>query len=54
MTDTAPQSTQSVSRGVIAATVALGALVAVALVLWVHFGTAVFMETIIAGLAACF
>jgi hypothetical protein len=33
----------------------LGAsLVAATIALWVHFGTAVFYETILAGLAACF
>ena len=31
-----------------------GALLAATLVLWVHYGTAVFFETIAAGIAACF
>ena len=31
-----------------------GGAVAIALVLWAHFGTAVFFETIAAGIAACF
>jgi hypothetical protein len=31
-----------------------GALLACALVLWIHYGTAVFVETIAAGLAGCF
>lgn len=30
------------------------ALVALTGMLWVHYGTAVFYETIVAGLAACF
>jgi hypothetical protein len=32
----------------------VGALVAGTLVLWAHYGTAVFYEIIAAGLAACF
>jgi hypothetical protein len=31
-----------------------GALIAATLVLWVHYGTAVFFEIIAAGIAACF
>jgi hypothetical protein len=31
-----------------------GALLACALVLWIHYGTAVFVETIAVGLAGCF
>ena len=54
MTDTAPPSAHAVPRVLVAAVIAFGALVAAALVLWVHYGTAVFMEMIIAGIAACF
>ena len=32
----------------------LGAIMAGTIVLWAHYGTAVFFETIRAGLAACF
>jgi hypothetical protein len=32
----------------------LGALTAAAGVLWAHYGTAVFIETILTGIAACF
>jgi hypothetical protein len=32
----------------------LGAIVAGTIALWVHYGTAVFFETIRAGFAACF
>jgi hypothetical protein len=32
----------------------IGALVAATLVLWAHYGTAVFFEIIQAGIAACF
>ena len=31
-----------------------GALIAATLVLWAHYGTAVFYEIIAAGIAACF
>lgn len=31
-----------------------GAVFAATLALWVHYGTAVFFETIAAGIAACF
>jgi hypothetical protein len=31
-----------------------GVLIAAALVLWAHYGTAVFFEMIAAGIAACF
>ncbi len=34
--------------------VVAGALIATALALWIHFGTAVFFEMIVAGIAACF
>jgi hypothetical protein len=37
---------------VIAAAV-LGAMLAGTVLLWAHYGTAVFYETIVAGLAAC-
>jgi hypothetical protein len=32
----------------------VGALVVAAAVLWVHYGTAVFYEMILTGIAACF
>jgi hypothetical protein len=32
---------------------AVGLVLAVTLALWAHYGTAVFYETILAGLAAC-
>ena len=32
----------------------VGVLVAATLALWFHFGTAVFYEMIVAGIAACF
>jgi hypothetical protein len=32
----------------------IGALVATAAMLWAHYGSTVFLEMIVAGLAACF
>lgn len=34
--------------------IAAGLIVAATVALWVHYGTAVFYETILAGLNACF
>jgi hypothetical protein len=34
--------------------VLIGVMLAAAIVLWAHYGTAVFFETIRAGFAACF
>jgi hypothetical protein len=43
------------SRPVLAvAAIVLGALAAGAAALWAHYGTAVFYETILAGINACF
>ncbi len=39
---------------VTAAAIGAGLVAAAAVGLWAHFGTAVFYETILAGLAACF
>jgi hypothetical protein len=39
---------------VLAAAVAAGMLLAAAVALWVYYGSAVFYEMIVAGLAACF
>jgi hypothetical protein len=38
----------------VVAAVAVGALFLVSLALWAHYGPAVFMEMLIAGIAACF
>jgi hypothetical protein len=45
--------TRLVSRWSVIIAAALGALVAATLVLWAHYGSAVFYEMIVAGLAAC-
>jgi hypothetical protein len=42
------------SRMPLLAAGAAGLLLAATLALWAHFGTAVFYEMIVAGLAACF
>ena len=41
------------SRPLVVAAVGAGALLAATGVLWAHYGTAVFYELIVAGLAAC-
>ncbi len=47
--------TRKVGRAVAIALAALGAVILIAaLALWFHYGTAVFFETIAAGVAGCF
>jgi hypothetical protein len=58
MPDTLPASAPRLSRPrlsppLAAAVGAVGLVLAVTLALWAHYGTAVFYETILAGLAAC-
>jgi len=43
-----------ISRPMLGLAVLAGGLVAATLVLWAHYGTAVFFEIIAAGIAACF
>ena len=45
---------RSMPRALVAAGGLFGVLVALALALWAYYGTAVFTEMILAGLAACF
>jgi len=47
-------SDRSIPRVAIAVAGLFGVLLALALLLWGYYGTAVFTETILAGLAACF
>jgi hypothetical protein len=53
-----PESTVASASGLwrplIALVMAIGVLVAGTIAMWVHYGTAVFYEMIVAGLAACF
>jgi hypothetical protein len=53
MPETTIASTSGLSRPLIAAAAAIGILVAATVALWVHYGTAVFYEMIVAGIAAC-
>ena len=41
------------SRPLIAIAAVIGVLLAATLALWAHYGTAVFYEMIVAGIAAC-
>jgi hypothetical protein len=53
MRETAAAVRSTYSRPLILVAATLGALLAGTLALWAHYGTAVFYETILAGLAAC-
>jgi hypothetical protein len=44
---------RTMPRAVLAVAALFGVLLAVALALWGYYGTAVFLETIVAGLAGC-
>jgi hypothetical protein len=49
------QPARRVARAVVAGAAALGvALLLGALVLWFHYGTAIFFEMIASGISACF
>jgi len=54
MPDGMAAPTPRFSRPLAAVTVAVVLLIAGTVVLWAHYGTAVFYETILAGIAACF
>jgi len=55
MPDSALSSSPARSRpGLWAGAAIVGVMVAATIVLWAHYGTAVFFETIMAGIAACF
>ena len=45
--------TAAMSRPLIVIAAVAGVLLAATLALWAHYGTAVFYETIVAGIAAC-
>lgn len=53
ISDGAAASRRRDSRALALAVVAAGMLLAATLALWAHYGTAVFYETILAGIAAC-
>ncbi len=52
--ETAPETGPGISRPLLAVAAALGVMLAGTVALWAHYGTAVFYEMIVAGLAACF
>jgi hypothetical protein len=54
MPEAAVQSSRFASLPVLLTGTVCGALIAATLVLWAHYGTAVFFEIIAAGIAACF
>ena len=54
MPETASAATPPVSRPLMIIAAALGVLLAGTVVLWAHYGTAVFYEMIVAGIANCF
>jgi hypothetical protein len=55
MSETLPTAaSRRMSWPLLAVASACGALVALAVALWIHYGTAVFFEIVRAGIAACF
>jgi hypothetical protein len=53
MPETVSAATPLSSRPLVVIAAAVGVLLAATLALWAHYGTAVFYEMIVAGLAAC-
>ncbi len=53
ITEPAAASRPRLSRGLVLTAAVVGILLAATLALWAHYGTAVFYETILAGIAAC-
>jgi hypothetical protein len=53
MPETASAETSANFRPLIIVAAAVGVLLAGTVALWAHYGTAVFYEIIVAGLAAC-
>jgi hypothetical protein len=53
MPETASATASGISRPLIVLAAAGGLLLAGTVALWAHYGTAVFFETIVAGIAAC-
>ena len=54
MPDTVIDAPSFLSRPFLLVAAVCGVLIAATLVLWVHYGTAVYFEIIAAGIAACF
>ncbi len=53
MPDAVSASPRQPLRLLLIAALALGVLLAASVALWVHYGTALFYEMILAGIAAC-
>ena len=53
MPETASAATSLISRPLMLVAAAAGILLAGTVALWAHYGTAVFYEMIVAGIAAC-
>ena len=53
MPETVSAAAPSLSRPLLLIAAAVGILVAGTVALWAHYGTAVFYEMIVAGIAAC-
>ena len=49
-----PSTARQASRAAIIASAGAGLIVAATIALWVHYGTAVFYEMILTGIASCF
>ena len=54
MPETISATTPLLSRPLMLIAAALGIVLAATMALWAHYGTAIFFETIRAGLIACF
>jgi hypothetical protein len=52
--ETAPAAAPGISRPLLLVAAVIGIMLAGTVALWAHYGTAVFYEMIVAGLAACF
>ena len=53
MRETISATTPLLSRPLMLIAAALGIVLAATMALWAHYGTAVFYEMIVAGIAAC-
>ena len=53
MPETISAATPLLSRSLMLIAAALGIVLAATVALWAHYGTAVFYEMIVAGIAAC-
>jgi hypothetical protein len=53
MPETISATTPLLSRPLLLIAAALGIVLAATVALWAHYGTAVFYEMIVAGIAAC-